>query len=396
VCVELGIGRKKPVGGTTFATLLKSFPRSTDPFIEAKIDLGGPDAGGSPGLPTRYLGAVMHHHRIPLLAAVCLIGAGCEIPTEAPIIDQRWILPFDEVTLDQDELLPPSVTIAGDFYDVNVTDASASETLANLCPSCAALDGLTVPAPAFQGTFASTDALPADVFEATVASGSIDVTLTNGLSFDPIAGGGSLTVTVSGASGGPVLGTLSFDGTVDTFAPGSVTMRTMTLSSGTIDGAIETTVEVDSPGGQVATIDVSDQVQVTAVTTSLLVSSVTVDVVGRSASLSETDLNINDLNDGIIDAIQSGSVVLDVTNPFGVSLTGSLTIGTVTKDLLVPVDATSNVEIAYTGDELRQILGEPDVTFAGNGVLAGGPAVVAPSAMLSIDPTIDLIIRIGG
>jgi hypothetical protein len=234
------------------------------------------------------------------------------------------------------------------------------------------------------------------VFEATVASGSIDVTLTNGLSFDPIAGGGSLTVTVSGASGGPVLGTLSFDGTVDTFAPGSVTMRTMTLSSGTIDGAIETTVEVDSPGGQVATIDVSDQVQVTAVTTSLLVSSVTVDVVGRSASLSETDLNINDLNDGIIDAIQSGSVVLDVTNPFGVSLTGSLTIGTVTKDLLVPVDATSNVEIAYTGDELRQILGEPDVTFAGNGVLAGGPAVVAPSAMLSIDPTIDLIIRIGG
>jgi hypothetical protein len=141
---------------------------------------------------------------------------------------------------------------------------------------------------------------------------------------------------------------------------------------------------------------VSDQVQVTAVTTSLLVSSVTVDVVGRSASLSETDLNVDDLDDGIIDAIQSGSVVLDVTNPFGVSLTGSLTIGSVTKALLVPVDATSNVEIAYTGDELRQILGDTDVTFAGNGVLAGGPAVVTPSSMLSIDPTIDLIIQIGG
>jgi hypothetical protein len=234
------------------------------------------------------------------------------------------------------------------------------------------------------------------VFEATVASGSINVTLTNGLSFDPIAGGGSMTVTVSGASGGPVLGTLSFDGTVDTFAPASVTMRTMTLSGGTINGAIETTVEVDSPGGQTATIDVSDQVEVTAVTTSLLVSSVTVDVVGRSASLSETDLDVDDLDEGIIDAILSGSVVLDVTNPFGVSLTGSLTIGTVTKDLLVPADATSNVEVAYTGEELRQILGGTDVTFAGDGVLAGGPAVVTPSTLFSIDPTIDLIIQIGG
>ena len=54
--------------------------------------------------------------RTSLLFTACLIGTACDIPTELPIIQQRWVLPVDDVALDQVELLPPSVSIVGDEY----------------------------------------------------------------------------------------------------------------------------------------------------------------------------------------------------------------------------------------------------------------------------------------
>lgn len=325
---------------------------------------------------------------------VLLLAGGCDIPTEPPIVEQQWILPLDEVTLDQSELLPPSITISGSTYDVNVDPVAASERLDNLCPGCVPFDGQSVPVPAFSGTFSSTDALPLDVVEVDVVGGAIDVTITNGFSFDPIEGGGTLTITVAGESGGAVLGSLVLDGNTDTMPPGSMTTRTVTLSGGTITGT-ETTVDVVSVGGQVATIDVTDQVTLSAVTTSLSVGSATVDVDGLTASLSEEPLDVADLQQSLIDGIVSGSALLEVTNPFGVTFDGSVTVGTVVKPFTFGAAAASADTISFTGDELRSFLGQTGVTLSGSGTIGGGPATVTPVDGLLIDASIDLLLELG-
>ena len=94
--------------------------------------------------------------------------------------------------------------------------------------------------------------------------------------------------------------------------------------------------------------------------------------------------------------IISGTVVLDVTNPFSVGFDGTITVGTVVKNVTIPTDASSSIPIAFTGDELRSFLGTPNVTFSGSGTISGGPAAVTPDATLEIDPSIDLLLEIGG
>ena len=339
----------------------------------------------------------MRLQRMWLVPVTCLLGSGCDIPTEGPIIEQRWVLPLEEVGLDQSQLLPPDVTIAGSLYDVTVAPVVATESLGNVCPPCAALDGLMVPTPAYQGSIVSIDNLPTDVVSADVVSGSVDITITNGFTFDPIAGGGSLTITVAGASGGPVLGTLFLAGPTVALPPFSPpTMHTLLLTDGTVTGAIETTVVIDHTGGQDVPWGASEVIRVDGDVTSLLLDQVTVAVDGLSASFSEEQLDVANLDEGLIDEIQSGSVLLDITNPFGVTWTGSIAFGAIIKDVDIPADPTSSRAITFTGIELQSILRQDNATFSGTGTLGGGPAVVTPTAEIIIDPTIDLITEIGG
>jgi hypothetical protein len=266
--------------------------------------------------------------------------AACDIPTDPPIVEQRWILPLDDVTLEQSELLPLEVSIVGDLYSVAVDPVAASETLGNLCSLCSS-SGVPVPVPAYQGQFTSVDNLPNDVLAAEVQSG------------------------------------------------------TLTIGAGTVTGALETRVEIDSPGTETAPLDITDAVSISAVTTSLLVSEATVDVDGLSASLSEETLDTEDMDEGVTDGIVSGTVVLDVTNPFGLTFTGTIVVGTVVKSVTVPADATSTVLVDYTGDELRSFLGVPNVTLSGDGTIGGGPATVSAGLDFVIDPSIDVILELG-
>jgi hypothetical protein len=328
-----------------------------------------------------------------IFVAACLAGTACDIPTEPPILDHRWVLPLEVVTLDQSEVLPTEVQIAGTNYDVSVADVSASETLANLCPLC--VNGVFGSTPAFQGTFSSTENLPTDLISVDIVSGSVDITITNDLSFDPLVNGGTITITLAGASGGAVLGTVTFDGAVDTMAPGSVTTRTLTLASATITAGIETTIDVDHAGGATTTIDLSQEISASAVTTSLLVSEVTVDVDGSTVSLTDETLDAG-LDQDFIDGIQSGTVVLDVTNPFNVSFAGSITIGAITKPVTITNAATSTVSVVFTGQELRDILSQENVTVSGSGTISGGPSVLTPTSDFSIETTIDLLVELFG
>lgn len=326
----------------------------------------------------------------------CASVMGCDVPTDPPIVEQRWAVPLDVVTLEQEELLPQSgVTIVGDAYEVEVDDFVAVESLGVLCPLCAPLDGLTAPVPPFAGSYTASTGLPRDVVSIEVASGTVTVSIANGLGFDPLEGGGTLRVTISGGPAGPTLGGFTLAPPGDALPVGGVTVRTIAVAPGLVEGPIRADVEVESPGGQMATIHVDDEVGVSVVTEELRVSAVTAVVDGLSASLTEESLDTDDIGSDLVDDVQRGTVRLEVTNPFDLSFTGTLLIGPVTRTVSIGPEPTSTILIDYTGAELRSILDLPDAPFSGFGTVFGGPARITPAADVVIDPSVDIVIEVG-
>ena len=331
--------------------------------------------------------------------ATCLLLAGCDIPTEPPLLIQRWVIPVQETTLSVEELLPPNdVSVSGNNFQLDVDWVSAGETLGNLCPGC--INGGPIPAPAFTGSFQSSQSLPADVISAQLSGGSIRIEINNGLSFDPIAGGGTFTISITNGVGGNSVGQLQLDGATDAVPPGN-TIRTIDLSAGTVDSDLVATIDVTSVGGQSAVIDVTDRIDISASGPSgppadipLLVSSAVVDVTNQSVVLDPATLE-QDLDTDITDRILQGTVILEVTNPFGVGLDGTVDIGPTSKPFSIPATATSSVEISYTGAELRSFLELPNPTLTGSGTANGTAITVAPGQVLTLEAVLDFTIEIG-
>lgn len=328
-------------------------------------------------------------------AATIFTLTACDVPTEPPMFEPRWIVPVDETSLSVDELLPPSVTVSGDAFDVSVDPVSALETLGDLCSGCAAANGMVAPVPPFSGAFISTQGLPADVGSAEVSGGSIDIEILNGFGFDPLDNGGSVTITIADDLTGAVLGELVLEDPTDDLTPNIPELRTISVQPGSITGALRATTTVDSPSGKTALIDVSDQIEVTATVQSLLVSSVTVDVGSRSVTLEEQAIGLEDIDQEIADRIIEGSIILDIDNPFGVSLDGTIEIGSTSRSISITDASTSTVTLSYTGDELRSLVGQPNVLFSGSGVANGDAVTIRPGQVMLLEATLDFTILIG-
>ncbi|MEE2897273.1 MAG: hypothetical protein VX815_02275 [Gemmatimonadota bacterium] len=333
---------------------------------------------------------------VPALAAGCLLFVGCDVPTGLPELEQRWIVPVEETSLSVDELLPDGVSISGGNFSVAIDPFATNETLLILCETCAARNGLTEAAPAFAGSFSVSENLPASVTAAQIASGTIQIVITNGLSFDPIAGGGTFTVTLSDGDGGAQLGQVVVDGATESMPGNSSRTETLSIGSASIGTTFFAFVSVVSVGGQVTTIDITDEITVTATTTSLLVSSATVTVASQSVDFDPVELDVGDIDSDITDHIQSGTLILDVVNPFGVSVEGTLNIGPTTKSFSIASGSTSSTSISYTSSELQSFLGQDNITFSGSGTASGGSVTVSPGQEMLIEATLDMTIRIGG
>jgi hypothetical protein len=337
---------------------------------------------------------------------------GCDIPTEPPLLDTRWILPAEETRFGVAELLPGQVTITpdGSAFLVDFDPVLFSESLGSLCPLCVAANGLTVPKPPFLDGFASSVDFPAEVSSISLVSGDILIEIENGLNFDPLrpAPGqfGDLSITVTDGADGDVLGTLLVDGTATAMPPGTTLLRTMVLASATVQGSIVASVLIDSPTGDPVTIDTSDLVRVTVTPTNIVVADVTIDVAGRVVSLDPVELDVDlddqELMDDLEERLLAGGFVLDVENPFAVGASFQLTvagpgISTIQKSANVTGAPTSRVAIAFTLAELRSFLGEGGVTLSGGAVIdpAANPITVRPGQELVLTGKLDLTLRIG-
>jgi hypothetical protein len=345
--------------------------------------------------------------RLLALLAVTPLTA-CKIPTDVPILDSKWVVPTEETRFGVAELLPGDVTLTPDSsaFLVDFNPVTFSESLGMLCPACALADGTTVPKPPFLGSFSSAVDFPPEVSSVTVLDGEVIFDIHNGLNFDPLrpASGafGSLTVEITDDADGDVLGTLTVDGSTTAMPVGATLTDTLSLSGATINGSLKATTTLNSPLGDPVTIDAGLEVNVTATPINIRVADVTVDVANRSVDLDPVSLDVGGIDTSVTDHIQTGSFLLDVTNPFGISATFQLTISgpsipTIQKSADIGTAPTSTVEIDFTADELRSFLGQDNVTLTGSGVVDPGASAVTvmPGQELVLDANLGLTIRIG-
>lgn len=343
-----------------------------------------------------------------VLAAALLAAGACEFPTEPPAVEQRWIVPGDETRFGVAELLPSDVRLntPGTAFLVDFNPVTFSASLGSLCAACAAANGLTVPKPAFLGSFQSDVAFPPRVHQVTVVGGQVALQIQNGFNFDPIrpAAGvfGRITVRITDSADGDLLGTLVVEGTTTAMPPGATLSRTLTLGAATVNGGLRATVVVDSPLGDAVTMDASLLVRATATPSNVLVSAVAIDVRGRAVDLDPVSLDVEDIDRELIDRIVAGGLRLRITNPFGVGAVFQLTIDGPT---IPPIQkgatigpATSMVSIVFTAAELKSFLGQPGVVLSGGATVdpAAPLITVTPGQELVLVGELDITIRVGG
>lgn len=336
--------------------------------------------------------------------------AACDVPTDLPRVETRWVVPAEETRFGVAELLPGDVTVSPDSsaFLVDFDPVNVSRTLADVCGvACTVADGLTVPKPPFIGSVESQVDLPAQVFAITVESGQVTLEVSNDFGFDPIrpAAGvfGSVTLRVTDDADGDVLSELVVSGADTSFASGTTMTRTLTVAPTTVNGSLLATVILDSPAGDPVTVDASAQLSVVATPTGIEVSSAAIDVSNESVALDPVDLDVGGIDADLAKRVVEGSFVLDVTNPFGVAADFDLTISgpgvtPIMRSASITGAAAEQITLSFTGVELQSFLGKDNVVLDGGAVVdpAAGVVTVLPGQELVLAAKMDLTVEIGG
>lgn len=345
------------------------------------------------------------------VAGIALLGAlgACELPTDPPIFETRWVVPAEETSFGVAELLPGDVTLnAGETaFIVDFDPIAFSTSLGSICPACVLADGLTVPKPLFVGGFAAQVSFPDEVLSIEVIGGQVDLEIFNGFNFDPIrpAAGvfGSLTIDVRDSFDDDLVGTLTIDGADQGLTSGSTLMTTLPLQAADVEGALDVRVTLNSPAGDPVTVDSNLLLQVTATPSNVTVGSVEIDVASEAVTLDPVSLDVAELDQELIDRVQAGAFVLDVVNPFGVSADFQITVSgptitTIQKMATIGPEAESTAVIAFTGSELRSFLGQPGVTLSGDAVVDAGAGAITvnPGQELVLQASFDVTLTVGG
>ncbi len=163
-----------------------------------------------------------------------------------------------------------------------------------------------------------------DVDSATLTSGSITITLANGLPVPVSANSGpdQLTLSLEDPNSGAVIASFLFP----VVAAGDTSMQTVDLAGVTLPGSITVRMLGGSPGSddQVVTVNGTDSIEIDAQFTDMVVSSAEAVIGAQTFETSfETELPADyELQHAVI---SSGSVVLDVSNQMPVACQAVIT-----------------------------------------------------------------------
>lgn len=335
-----------------------------------------------------------------------------------PRVEQTWNIPADSMSVSVASLLPPSVSIYStpgstppdsSAFSVSMTLTGLTRRLGDDCAPCETLDGQNAIKPAFVLTATSTSNLPTDVVGGTLAGGTINVQITNNLSFDPLrvldGPGAQGYMVIALSSGGVPIGRDSVNGATTPFTPGSVLARPIALLPGQITGAVSVTVTVNSPmGDRNEFINANSTLSATATVPSFRVSQVRMNVSNRTMSSPGTDtLDLEDMDEDFTSGIVSSTLEMTISNPFAVTgnvdmrfAYGPSPAEVITKSLAFPTGAGQVRTLTLTGDEVRLLFGNRVAISMSGGVSSAAPIDVTPKQAVTIANRLIARIRTGG
>jgi hypothetical protein len=348
-----------------------------------------------------------------LLAGV----SACEVPTKLPSWDQTWLIPGDSLRVAVSELLPKSgelsVSTSGGqpvFALTVAAPAPISRSLGQVCPACAAVNGTTVPKPAFSISDSTGIALPTDLVAATIVSGGFSYTVTNGFSFDPIrprAAGAPFGYFVIRVMNGTTLVAIdSVDGAaVAIGANGATLQRSLPLNVGsgslgiTSSAPLEVYLTLDSPQGDPTTINTNQSFSIAIHPAPIALSQAQVHVANQTISAAQTTVDLSSVDDqALINRVQGGTLHLGITSPFGVQGTLTATFSTpgaapIVKTLPLTTAAQQSPDISLTASELRALLGHStDLSVSGSVSSPSGTVTLTPTQVLRVTSTFEIIL----
>jgi hypothetical protein len=344
------------------------------------------------------------------LSGALVLTTGCvELPTDTPIIDQRWVVPSDSTTLSVDRVLPSSVTVVGNSFQVAVPTVNTSQQLAQFCSQCTVGMG-AIPKPAFTANIAASAALPSDVAAATLTSGTVVVGITSSLPFDIIRPSATArgVVTIAISNNGALIGTDTIAGSSSSIPPNTRVDRTITLRAGSVlSGPLEVQVRVVSPEGDPVQFAAAQNISVQGVPSNIRVSRATVLLNNRTVSSAATTVDLSDVDDGIRDRTEGGALLVSIANPF--ALRGNLTL-TLSAPGITPVVKALRLEAAspgttpqrleFTRDEIRSLFGRDNLSLTVSGPVSGtgtgGAVDVLPGMQAVMSTRFEVAVRLGG
>lgn len=345
-----------------------------------------------------------------VIPGAMILLAGCiEVPTEAPIIDQRWLVPGDSATLSVDRVVPSSVTVVGNAFQVSVPTVTNTQSLAQFCSECVVgVPG--VPKPAFTSIISTSASLPSDISSGTLLSGTVIVGLSTTLAFDPVrpspTARGQVTITLR--NNGVVIGADTLNGATTALPPNTRVDRPIALRVGAVlSGPIDVQVTVVSPEGAPTTFASNQNFVLQAVSSNIRVSRATVLLNNFSVSSSATSLDLSGVDSEIRDRTTGGAIVAAITNPFALSGNMTLTISapgmaSITKALRLTANSlsTTSQRLELTRDEIRSLFGRSNLSVVVSGPVtgagAGGAVEVVPGTLAIMNTRLEVALRVGG
>ena len=362
--------------------------------------------------------------------AAAVLLAGCDIPTAAPIVEQRWILTAAQTTLGVEDLLPegrvalavsdslraaangsengaesdpcaapPSSVgevIAGEgSIAVSVETMCFQWTVQELCPDCSVGE----PIPALDTVQEQTWRLPPEVASVHISSGTVELALEHDLGFTPIRAGELQVVAVSIGSGAVAeqeLLRLPLDRDLVAGTPVSFSVD-FSQQPVTVTGGLKLRFEMDAAGSgaQEVITDLADTIEARATVQSLTIDSAVLRVIDLAlgGEPQEFDLGDTDDVDELLERFQEGTASVTIRNGFPVAISGTVTLGDTERAVAVEAGGTTTVSISYSQAELQELL-DGTVTYSWTGaVTSDGEQTFTADMKLTISVQIDVTLR---
>lgn len=341
-------------------------------------------------------------------ASAVLGAAACDLPTAAPIIEQRWIVPGEVSRITVASLLPSGVSILPDSSGFTLSGdmATIARPLSADCAICAEGNGFVGTKPALVVNASMSSSLASDISAATLTGGTLALNVTNNYNFDPLRPNGNVapfgTATVTVSNGTTVLGSTVIDGATQSLAANGGKLSLNIPLAGGISGStpVSVVVTVNSPEGDPVTMDASRTISANAKPTNLKISSAVVAIAGRSLT-STSNVDFSDVGDAISDRTQKGALLLDIQNPFAVTSALRVTLkpdgdSAIVKSVALAAGNTTR-QIDFTKEELKRLFGHNvTVTISGPAEAASGTVTISPKQAVVVKTRFDLTLSVGG